>query len=153
MADISPHVLHGKFQRIMDLGRQLERQPRGFGTGQRLSSTEIHLIEVIGENEGLGVTDLARTLDVTKGAISQNLKRLESKGLVVKRTDPDNRARVLVGLTEKGRTAFYAHRYWHARFDGGFREFYLGLAPDKVVFLADFLDRIEVFFKEMLETE
>jgi DNA-binding MarR family transcriptional regulator len=153
MDSMSPHVLHGKFQRIMALARRLESKPRGFGTGERLSSSEIHLVEVIGENEGLGVTDLARALDVTKGAISQNLKRLESKGLVVKRTDPDNRARVLVGLSDKGRTAFYAHRWWHARFDGGFREFYLGLPPDQVAFLAAFLDRIEVFFREMMEAE
>lgn len=153
MERLSPHALNTRFRRLMDLARQLESRPRCYGTDERLTSSEIHLIEVIGEADAPGVTDLARTLDVTKGAVSQNLKRLAAKGLAAKHTDPENRARVRVTLTEKGRIAFYAHRYWHARVDGGFREFYLGLTPEQVAFLAEFLDRLETFFTEALQED
>lgn len=72
--------IHGKFQSLMALALKLDQMPKQFGTGRDLSHTEIHLIEIIGDNKDLGVTDIARLIGVTKGAVSQTLKRLEKKG-------------------------------------------------------------------------
>jgi len=103
-------IIHGKFQSIMNLSQQLEKAPKKFGTEELLSRSEIHLIEIIGDNEGLSVTDIGRYLGVTKGAVSQSLKRLEAKGFSLKRTDPENLSRSIVMLTAKGFTAFWAHK-------------------------------------------
>ncbi|WDP92735.1 MAG: MarR family transcriptional regulator [Desulfobacter sp.] len=137
--------IHGKFQSLMELALKLDRAPKKFGTDQDLSHSEIHLIEIIGDNRGMGVTDMARCLGVTKGAVSQNLKRLETKGLAVKSPDPENLARVVVTLTAKGKTAYWAHRHWHETMDGGFSEYLHALDGNDVKVILDFLGRVEDF--------
>jgi DNA-binding MarR family transcriptional regulator len=147
------HSLHGKFLNIKNLYEKLDKIPRKFGTDELLGTREIHLIELIGDNQNPSVTDLAKLQGVTKGAISQNLKRLEQKGFTEKETDPANTSRSLISLTNKGKTAYYAHIHWHETMDGGFKEYLGHLDQDKLDFINDFLTRIETFFKQRIETE
>jgi DNA-binding MarR family transcriptional regulator len=128
---ITVHSLHGKIQNIMKLYEDLEKTPRKFGTDMPLTSSEIHLLELIGDNEGLSVTDIARLQGVTKGAISQNLKRLKAKGFTVSQPDSKNIFRSLILLTNKGKIAYYAHKHWHETMDGGFQEYFIILAGKK----------------------
>ncbi len=145
------HKIHGKFQSLLGLALKLEKMPHKFGTEQNLSHSEIHLIEIIGDNEGLSVTDISRLIGVTKGAVSQNLKRLEKKGLTDKTPDPDNLSRTLVSLTSKGKTAYWAHRHWHDTMDGGFRQYLQTLDSGDVRIIVDFLSRMEDFLIRRIE--
>lgn len=147
------HSLYAKFQRVVKLSRELEKIPRKFGTDELLSSPEVHMIELIGDNRNLSVTGLAKLLDVTKGAVSQSLKRLESKGFTFKEEDPANVSRSLLRLTNKGKTAFYAHKHWHETKDGGFLKYMQSLEPENVKFLEDFLGKFESFLKQRIATE
>ncbi len=140
-------------QSVMELAEKLKKTPRRFGTGVLLSGAEIHLIDRIGEFEGeLGVTDIARLMGVTKGAVSQTLKRLEKKGLVTKVPDPLNASRSLVRLTGEGETAFRGHQQWHETMDGGFKEYYDELSPEQIAFLEEFFTRWEVFLERLLDS-
>lgn len=146
------HTIHDRFRQVMKLAIQLEQTPRAFGTDELLTSTEIHLVEIIGENgESLSVTDLAGLLGVTKGAVSQTLKKLDKKGLTTKHPDPENSSRAIVELTAKGKTAFYAHRHWHETMDGGFGEYFHNLDQDRIDFIVAFLAKFEVFLKRALQ--
>ncbi len=51
--NISPFSLVAKFSRVSKLWQQLDSKPRNFGTENDLSGSEIHSIEVVGQNEGL----------------------------------------------------------------------------------------------------
>ena len=140
------NAIFEKFVRLVQLYEKLEKTPRSFGTDELLSSTEIHLIELIGDNkESLSVTDLARLIGVTKGAISQRLKKLEAKGLTVKKEDPQNISRSIVQLTSKGKAAFFSHKHWHEKMDGGYKAYFMNLDKDKVQFLHEFMARVEDF--------
>jgi DNA-binding MarR family transcriptional regulator len=144
-------MIHERFRSVVALAVRLEQTPRPFGTDERLTSSEIHLIEIIGDNgEVLSVTDLSKVLGVTKGAVSQNLKRTENKGLTLKIEDPQNSSRSIVKLTSKGKTAYFAHKHWHETMDGGFKEFFLNLKPERIDFLIDFLAKLETFLKKAL---
>lgn len=148
MDDPAIHLIHERFKTVVDLAVKLEQTPRPFGTDERLTSTEIHLIELIGDHlETFSVTDLSKTLGVTKGAVSQNLKKTEAKGLTSKISDPDNSSRTIVKLTSKGKTAYFAHKHWHETMDGGFRDYFMNLDRDKIDFLLEFLDKLEIFLK------
>jgi DNA-binding MarR family transcriptional regulator len=130
----------------------LEKTPRRFGTDEPLSGTEIHLLELIGDNdEGLSVSDLSRLLGITKGAVSQSLKRIENKGFISKEDDPENLSRLIVKLTFKGKTAYFAHKHWHESMDGGFKEYFLGLDQGKLDFLIEFMNKVEVFLKKAMK--
>ena len=151
MNDTRIHMIHEQFRSVVALAVQLEQTPRPFGTDERLTSSEIHLIEIIGDNaEALGVTDLSKVLGVTKGAVSQNLKRTENKGLTLKIEDPQNSSRSIVKLTSKGKTAYFAHKHWHETMDGGFKAFFLNLKPERIDFLIEFLAKLETFLKKAL---
>jgi DNA-binding MarR family transcriptional regulator len=145
------HTIHERFRRVMKLAQELEQTPRPFGTDELLTATEIHLVEIIGDqDETLSVTDLAGLLDITKGAVSQTLKKLEKKGLTSKSPDPENNSRAIVGLTTKGKTAFYAHRHWHETMDGGFRQFFHNLEQERIDFIVEFLTKFEGFLRSAL---
>ena len=147
------YKIHGKFQSIIALARRLENSPRKFGTDKNLSHTEIHLIEIIGDNEGLSVTDISRRLGVTKGAVSQSLKRLETKGVSTKEKDPGNLSRAIVKLTAKGMTAYWAHKDWHETMDGGFSRYMDNLPEKEVDIILGFLSKTEDFLKRRLESK
>ncbi len=145
--------IHGKFQSIMRLSRQLDKTPKKFGTDETLSHSEIHLIEIIGDNADLSVTDIAGHLGITKGAVSQSLKRLEKKDLCTKRADPENLSRAIVMLTAKGNTAYWAHKHWHETMDGGFSRYMEDLNKEDLGVIIDFLERVEDFLGRRLRSK
>ena len=55
---------------------QMDSKARYFGTAHRLSLAEIHLIDYIGYHTECFANDIARDLGVTKGAVSQTMRRL-----------------------------------------------------------------------------
>ena len=64
----------------------------------------------IADHHGITVTELARDYGKTKGAVSQILKKVESKGLVYREVDPENDNRYHLFLTDKGKELDEAHR-------------------------------------------
>lgn len=139
-------AIHTAFTNLVTLYQDLEKKPRRYGTDELLTSAEIHLIERIGDNdEHLSVTDLAGLVGVTKGAVSQHLKKLEKKGLTDKEEDPTNSSRSIVKLTAKGKAAYYSHIHWHEQVDGGYVAYMESLEADKAAFLLEFMTRVESF--------
>lgn len=147
------YSLHGRLKNIMKLYAELEKIPRHFGTGLEISSAEIHTIELIGENPGLSVTALAKIQGVTKGAVSQTLKRLEAKELTTKEDDPENSSRSQLKLTNKGNIAYYSHKHWHENMDGGFKKYFENMEQEKIDFLDEVLSKMEDFLKLRIQTE
>lgn len=133
------------FVRIIEKAQKMQHKPRHFGSEELLYSSEIHLIEIIGESGNRSVTELAKFMDVTKGAVSQTVKKLENKALIYKERDPENQSRIFLHLTEKGQAIFQEHREWHRKFDKGFRDKFYGLNEEKLLFLLDFVKQFENF--------
>ena len=96
---------------------ELERQCSKFGTDVDIHLAEIHTIMAIHNNEGIHVGGLAELLGVTKGSVSELLRRLERKGLAYKAKDPLKMTRLNVFLTEKGKIASSHHLGFHAQLD------------------------------------
>jgi DNA-binding MarR family transcriptional regulator len=62
----------------------------------------LRVLELIGEPYRMSPTELAEILLRSSGGMTQILDRLERVGLVARAPDPDDRRKVLVGLTPKG---------------------------------------------------
>ena len=144
--------LHGKFRSLLKLAVELDQSPKKFGTDELLSHSEIHLIEIIGDHEGLSVTDIGNLLGITKGAVSQSLKKLEHKDYTVKNIDPENLSRSIVSLTAKGQTAYWAHKHWHETMDGGYGLYLKSLSEDELRVIMNFLTRTEDFLVRRLQS-
>ncbi|MFM1654960.1 MarR family winged helix-turn-helix transcriptional regulator [Brevibacillus sp. B_LB10_24] len=96
--------------------QRLEKHPRTFGEAGPLTPSEIHTIDAIGIERGVLMSELANRLQITKGAVTQLIVRLEDKNLVKRTPNPIDSRSVIVSLTDKGKSAFRAHEEIHSNF-------------------------------------
>ncbi len=95
----------------------LERQCRNFGTDVEIHLAEIQMIMAIHNAQGIHVNGLAEKLGITKGSVSEMLRKLERKGLVRKEKDPLKMTRLNIYLTDKGLVAHQNHISLHRKLD------------------------------------
>ncbi|MED1954187.1 MarR family transcriptional regulator [Brevibacillus centrosporus] len=119
--------------------RKLERHPRTFGDGGALTPSEIHTIDAIGTEGSLLMSELAKRMGVTKGAVTQVITRLQAKELVERVHDPEDFRVVLVSLTEKGRSAYLAHQQLHESF---YKELYAQFDQKEIEIFEACLDKL-----------
>lgn len=81
-----------------------------YGTGDEYSMTEVHMVTRIADHPGITVTELARRGERTKSAISQVVKRLEQKGLVVKAKQAGNGSKTLLYVSPEGQVLSDLHK-------------------------------------------
>ncbi|MEK0313555.1 MarR family winged helix-turn-helix transcriptional regulator [Cohnella sp. 56] len=93
-----------------------DRKNREYGIDEPLYHSEVYTLSEIREHEGIHITALAERCGVTKGAISQVLKKLDQKGLVVKEKDARNQSRIMLKLSPKGEQAYLRHLEHQDRF-------------------------------------
>jgi len=70
--------------------------------GLALHPSELHLLLAIRDEPAANATKLAAHLGITKGAVSQLLKRLDAKGLIEKTVDPSQKNEVTSAFTPAG---------------------------------------------------
>ena len=96
---------------------ELERQCSKFGTDVDIHLAEIQMIMTIHNAQGIHVNGLAEKLGITKGSVSEMLRKLERKGLVHKEKDPLKMTRLNIYLTDKGLLAHQNHICLHQKLD------------------------------------
>lgn len=85
------------------------KRPHDYGTGDEYTSNEVHTLLDISRLPRITVTDLALRYGKTKGAVSQIIKKLESKRLITRSASGDNDNRCFFELTELGKELNEAH--------------------------------------------
>lgn len=121
----------------------IDKKTRYYGTDTPLFSSEINMIRIIKENEGISVTGIAEKLDVTKGAVSQIISKLNSKGLIKKETDLYNQSKLMIKLTPKGEIAEMNHEAFHNKFDELIENVLESSTEESRMFLKEFLNALE----------
>jgi DNA-binding MarR family transcriptional regulator len=99
------------FLEILRMFSVIEKQPWESGTGKKVYLAEMQTIAMIGENPEINMTRLADHMGVTRGAISQVIRKLVAKKLVV-RTNHRNQKEINLGLTDSG---LMVHNFYLAR--------------------------------------
>jgi DNA-binding MarR family transcriptional regulator len=94
-------LLIDQFLKILHLYAVINRKPKDYGTGDMLYLTEVHTITMIARNDGINMTRLAETMGVTRGAISQTIRKLAGKNLIIKENST-NRKEFNLSLSSKG---------------------------------------------------
>ena len=131
------------FLRLVNKINKLDKQPFDFGTGDLLYATEIHVIEEIGKKRGETVTALCRLFGVTKGAVSQIVGKLSSKGYVTKARNENYGKEIILSLTQKGKAVFDAHIALHDAVDEDFAKKLEDINPEHLEQFIEVLKRIE----------
>ena len=103
--DVAPlHVL----SRVSRLARQLDLTRRHAFTEHHLASWEFDVLAALrraGDPYTLSAGQIANQTLVSSGTITNRVDRLEERGLVRRRPDPNDRRGVLVQLTTAGMSA------------------------------------------------
>jgi DNA-binding MarR family transcriptional regulator len=93
------------FNKILHIYSIIDKKPKDCGTGDLLYVSEIHTIYFIGKNPEINLTQLAEMSGVTKGAVSQIVKRLVAKRYIT-RHKTRNKKEVNLSLSDKGYIVF-----------------------------------------------
>ena len=115
-----------------------------------LYASEMTAIETLGYQPGSNVTEFAQKHSITKGAVSQLVKKLEKKGLVERYKGSSNRKEVLLKLTTKGEIAFHQHSLFHLQMAKEFFEKFEDMSPEKITTIVEFLEQFESLFDRAL---
>jgi DNA-binding MarR family transcriptional regulator len=88
----------------------MEKVPRKVGLTGKLYHSERHLLDKIKDIPGLNISEFAEAVGMTKGAVSQFVKKLEKKGLVERYKKETNEKEIFLKLTEDGLRIYSEHR-------------------------------------------
>ncbi len=87
---------------LMKAYRTLERHARRSIDPRTLCSSDFSILELLLPRGQQPVNALGRRIDLTSGAITSAVDRLEARGLVVRSFDPEDRRTRFVSLTPEG---------------------------------------------------
>lgn len=99
----------------------------------------VPILEYIRKNSGCMQVDIAKSMQVTPSAVTQSTKKLESLGLIEKKTDMDNLRVKKMYITDKGNETL--HRGTQI-FDEVDTVMFNGFSDDDIASLCELLDRI-----------
>jgi DNA-binding MarR family transcriptional regulator len=97
------------FLSILHSFSMIEKKPWEFGTGSKVYLAEVQTVAMIDSNPHANMSQLAEFMGVTRGAISQTVRKLVAKKLVI-RTNARNQKEINLGLTEFGLKVSQAYR-------------------------------------------
>jgi DNA-binding MarR family transcriptional regulator len=103
------------------------------------------LIEKIGDYPEKNITELAQFFGVTKGAISQTVKKLENKGVVTRYKGDKNEKEVFLKLTKTGKSVYKKHKEHSHESIMPLYEELKKYSDDKVYFLVEMFQWIDRF--------
>ena len=77
-------------------------QKKIIGKFKELSKNQPMVIKIIGMEDEIMPSTIGKYTGMEKSSLTQMVDDLEKKGIVFRKTDPENRRKVLVSLTDKG---------------------------------------------------
>ena len=108
-----------------------------------LTITEVHTIVAVGLHERNPMNVVAARLGVTLATLTTAVNKLAKKGFVERVRSEDDRRKVLVSLTKKGRQVYRAHGLFHRQM---IDEALADLTDDEERVFAEALMKVKAFF-------
>jgi len=136
------------FVRLANKYNSLMKIPLDFGAGSHLYHSEIHMIDQIGDHPEMNITELAGLIGVTKGAISQTVKKLESKGVVTRYKRAENEKEVFLKFTDIGKKIYKEHKEIDKEAIIPLYEELKKYSGDKVYFLVEMFKWLDTFLDD-----
>ena len=103
-------TFNNRFNRFILTFEQLKKNQHKISIDKSITLNEVHLIVVIGKNQPLNLVKLSELLKISRSAITQSVRRLIQKNLVVFDFAPNNGKNKYLRLSEKGIEVFKIHK-------------------------------------------
>jgi len=100
---------------IVEFYEKLSSWEHAVVKGKGLTLPQMHALELLGAHGPLRMKELADRMGVTTGTLTALADRLETKDLIRRAPNKEDRRSYLVELTDKGRERFLEHDKLHLR--------------------------------------
>lgn len=121
---------------------RLEHLDIDFVPDVKISHPEVHLLEVMLDNPYKKVSQLAEIYGVTKGAVSQQIKKLEKRDLIRRVKHNDNCKEVFIELTEVAKQAVAKHRELEVTVLENLGLIFSDITPEQATFVSQIMKSI-----------
>ena len=124
---------------------KIEERSLTAGLGDKISITEIHIIEKIGTNQPSRMSAIAKLLGITLATLTVACDKLENKGFIQRIRDAADKRVVNVSLTPRGETVYAYHKQLHNRMISAALS---DLSTEETELLTSSLKKLKTFFEE-----
>jgi DNA-binding MarR family transcriptional regulator len=108
----------------------------------RLSVSSLHVLDIINTHEDIKGVDIARDMEITKGAVSKITRKLLDQGLIRKTQLPDNLKEIYFSVTPLGAELAELHRIFHQEQDQKAMGLLTSFDAASLEIVADFLEKL-----------
>lgn len=143
--------LYNKFVKTQNQFNAIKRSKKFIHNGLVFYSAELQILGLLKSNSSLTITELAEELYMTKSAVSQLIKKIYSKDLIIKTRNIENERVVKLEITETGESVI--NRFLKNKHDelGLFLDAYSELDKMQYDTIWMFLSKLEKMFDRTLE--
>ncbi len=138
-----------QFLEKQELLNQMHHSGKLSGCG----TTELHVLKAINEMHDPNVTELAKALRLTKGAISKTVRKLQAKRLVESYKKEGNRQKVYYQVTERGKEVYAQHETRDDVWKQRNHEFLTRLTPEEMQNAARYMRQYNDFLEQVIKQE
>ena len=124
---------------------KIEERSLTAGLGEKISITEIHIIEKIGTNQPSHMSAIAKLLGITLATLTVACDKLESKGFIQRIRNASDKRVVNISLTPRGQAVYAYHQNFHDRMISAALS---DLSEQETELLASSLKKLKSFFEE-----
>ncbi len=124
--------------------------PADYGTGEFLYLAEMQIIDTVGNQPGINVTEIANILGITKGTVSPVSRSLTKRGYLKKSRGGRDSRKVRVELTQKGQDVW---RQYVKKIEEYVSRYAQGITFGEWAIFNEILDKLEVYIDIMLAEE
>ncbi len=100
---------------------------------------EIHMIKMVGDYPGIFISEMARNFNVTRAVVAKTVNKLVEHELIHKEECENDKKRLCLYLTEKGKKAYELHQEYHKEFDRPLFSYLDGLNDSELKLIQEFL--------------
>lgn len=140
-------TLMGRFLEKQDMLNVLTENANLHGYGY----SEIHCIKAIEELEAPNVTEISRSLNMTRGAITKITRKLMTQGLIESYQMPDNRQKIFFRLTEAGQPLYEEHEKRHRQWEKRDLMFLNHFSKQELEMFASFMSEYNAYLQEQID--
>ena len=110
----------------------------------QITMSEAHMLVAVGQRENKAMSEVAEAVSLTNGTVTTMIKKLESKGYVMRTRDGADKRILRVRLTDKGKEVTIIHENFHKKLT----EAILNSQEEKIV-LTSTIEKIHRFFSDL----
>lgn len=137
-------ILKKIFYTILDV----EEKNVAVNFDEDITITGMHIIEAVGDIGRGTMGEVARILRIKTPSLTVTVNKLAEKGFITRCTPDNDRRKVYLQLTDKGKKCFMLHQKFHEEMVNDIiKEFESGDIPR----LVEILTKLKLFFEKRLE--